>query len=250
MSDLPERSRPSYDFLSDPLIFLFLAIGAPITTMLGFLAGRRAFLLIMNALVIAPFFILAVRRDRPLRAIGLTLAWCLFQMLSVTMLTLAAPQQAEFSIAQGIEYRSEMVQWIATGRSRENALAFFLPMLVRNFGLLAVVALLTGGLGGLFMIASLINYTGFYIAHLLAHTTRPALLIGVAWPIWSLAEVAGYVICCVVLAEPLLRLTWRAPLRKLPLLALGLSLLIADAILRLLAAPLWRALLQKATSLG
>jgi len=215
--------------------------------MLGFLAGHRAFLLVMNALVVAPFFVLAVRRGRPSRAIGLTLAWCLFQVLSITMLTLAVPQQAESGIAQGLEYRSEMVQWIATGHSRENTPALFLPAQMRNFGLLVVVTILTGGLGGLFMIAGLINYTGFYIAHLIAHTTRPALLIGVAW---SLAEVIGYVICCVVLAEPLLRLDWRAPLRRLPLLALGLSLLIADAALRLLAAPLWRALLQKATSLG
>lgn len=250
MSDLPEPSRPPYDFLSDPLILLFLAIGAPITTMLGLLAGRQVFLLVMNTLVIAPFFILAVRRGRPLRAIGLTLAWCLFQMLSITMLSLAVPQQAESSIAQGIEYRSEMVQWIATGRSRENVLAFFLPAQARNLGLLVFVTLLTGGLGGLFMIAGLINYTGLYIAHLVAHATRPVLLIGVAWPIWSLAEVAGYAICCAVLAEPLLRLNWRAPLRRLPLLAFGLSLLILDVLLRLLAAPLWRALLQKATSLG
>ncbi|MCC7353263.1 MAG: hypothetical protein IT330_05850 [Anaerolineae bacterium] len=250
MSTLPEQPRPPYDFLSDPLIFVFLAIGAPITTMLGFLAGRQVFLLAMNTVVIFPFFALAVRRGRPLRAVGLTLAWGLFQTISVIVLTLAVPQQAESSIAQGIEYRAEMVQWIATGHSPENTLVLFLPAQARNFGLLAAASVLTGGLGGLFMIASLINYSGFYIAHLTAHATQPLLLVGVAWPIWSLTAIIGYVVCCVVLAEPLLRLDWRAPLRRLPLLVIGLSLVLLDAIFRLLAGPLWRALLQKATSLG
>jgi hypothetical protein len=244
---LTERARPSYDFIADPLIFLFLAFGAPITTMLGLLAGQRTLLPLMNAAVIFPFFALAVRRGRLARAVGFTLAWAACQALSIVILTWAVPERAEYGVSQGIEYRAAMMQWLATGQSSETTLASFLPTYARDLGLLVLASLISGGLGGLFIIAKLLNYTGFYVAHLATYASHPLLLAFVAWPIWMLARVAGYSACCAVLAEPLLRLDWRAPLRRWRLLALGLSLIAAEAVFRIFLAPISLMLLRWAT---
>jgi hypothetical protein len=245
-----EITRPPYDFLSDPLIFIILAIFTPIANMLGFLTGNSLFLLIVDTVVIFPFFLLAIRRGRLQRAIGFTLVWSVIQAISVIVLTGAVPQQAEFSIAQGIEYHAEMTQWIATGQSSVNTPTAFLPAQGRSLALLVVATVLTGGFGGLLMIASQINYTGFYIAHLISHAVNPLLLAVSAWPLWNLVNVAGFLICCAVLAEPLLCWNRRAPMKRLPLLAMGLSLIVLDTILRLLLAPVWRDLLRQATNLG
>ena len=247
---MAEITRPPYDFLSDPLIFIILAIFTPIANMLGFLTGNPLFLLILDTVVIFPFFLLAIRRGRVLRAIGFTLVWSAIQAISVIVLTLAVPQQAEYAVAQGIEYRAEMVQWIATGQSSGNTPVAFLPAQGRNLAVLVVATVLTGGFGGLLMVASQINYTGFYIAHLVSHATNPLLLVVSAWPVWNLANMVGYVICCAVLAEPLLRWNRHAPMKRLPLLAVGFIFIVLDTILRLLLALYWRDLLRQATNLG
>ncbi len=163
-----------------------------------------------------------------------------------------APEAAAAAVYSGVDYRDEMVHWIATGEGAEGDIRRFLPVHLTRLVLFIPLSLASGGVFGLIMGAAMMNFMDLFVASFAAASSGvPAAL---AWFPWALLRVAGFVVLGVVTAEPLVRRMARpgsrgqsdgrrpdqaeGPSRK-RLIAIALALLVADVALKAALAPMW-----------
>jgi hypothetical protein len=208
---------------------------------LGLLLGNRCVLPLLQAGLAYPLFLGSVREGRRGRTIGLMLLWAVATSIPVILASRADPSGIEPAILRGGEYRDEMFAWIRTGVGKESEPGRFLPEHALHFGVFALLAYFSVGAGALALGAVLLDYMNFYVGALLAAAAHPAAVAPFAWPVYAVVRVVGYVVCATALAT--LRLRGRDPTDRRPslrLLAVGFSLVLADALLKALLAPWWR----------
>lgn len=244
-----------YHVLDDPIIYPVILAGVVLTTVLPLLLEQQLCLPLLNGLVIFPLFAWALRLGRPGRAVGLALFWVACQTVVVVSASLIIPDQAGLAIRQALEHRSETLAWIASGDGVAGSPGLWLPQQLRQAAVFAVATLLTGGLGGLILLATTLNMVNFVVADLIRQAGNLLLVLLFAWPIWSLVRLLAALIIGAVLAEPVAVLDlrpqwwgrWWAERRRL--LAIGLGVLLLSFLLQLLLAPAWDDLLRLATDL-
>ena len=162
-----------------------------------------------------------------------------------------APEAAAAAVYSGVDYRDEMLHWIATGEGAEGDIRRFFPVHLTRLVLFVPLSLASGGVFGLVMGAAMMNFMDLFVASFAAASSGvPAAL---AWFPWALLRVAGFVVLGVVTAEPLVRRMARrspdrhpqaraggrpSPSRK-RLIAIALALLVADVALKAALAPMW-----------
>ncbi len=208
---------------------------------LGLLLGNAWLLPILQAGLGYPLFLGCVRQGRRGRTIALMLLWALGTSVPVILASRADPSGIGPSILRGETYRDEMFAWIRTGVGKESDPGRFLPEHALHFGVFALLAWFTAGAGALALGAVLLDYMNFYVGALLAAAAHPAAVAPFAWPVYAVVRVVGYVACATALAVLMLRgsdPTDRP--RSLRLLAVGVGLVLGDALLKALLAPWWR----------
>ena len=229
-----------------------LALGAPAATAAGFLVGSPWLLPLLTAAVPFPVFLSRVRRGRYGRAVGWVLFWAVFQSLAVLAATWLAPERAAAVVHRGPAYAAEMIHWVRTGEGAEGSPRLFLPIHLRHYLGFCVLSTASAGAAGLALGAWLLNYMNYYVAEL-ARTSADfwtAALLG--WPIWAVIRVAGYVVTGAALAGLSLSLAARIKNREAAIrfparvFFFGLSLVVADAVIKALLAPAWQKILLRA----
>ena len=170
------------------------------------------------------------------------LLWALPLGMTATCIYYGRLSQTGALFLRGDAYRTEMVEWVMTGRGAESTPSQFIPEQAGHAVLFAALALATGGVAAMPMGAVLMNYMGSYVGGLAAISRHPALTAVLAWHPWAVIRVISFVVIGVVLSAPLLsrlgkfRVDWTAA-RSL-LLGAGAGLL-ADVVLKTLLAPAW-----------
>lgn len=205
---------------------------------------------LLLAAPLAPPFVLAVRRGRRGRACATALLWAAALALSAVSVSMRSPVEAERAIWRSRAYAEETIAWVRTGEGPEADPRVFLPRHLLELAAFAVLALLTGGVGGLVLGAALLNYMSFYVAALWRLSGAPAALL-LGWPPWALVRILAYVALGTALAGPLAARGLpreRRPAFARWLLVCGLAGVVLDLLLKSTLPPAWRQLLLR--SLG
>jgi len=232
---------------------LWLTGGPPAAVAIGFVLGQAWLLPFLGAAVAYPVFLDRVRKGAFRAAFGWMLYWTLIQSLSVGWGLRLAPERAAASVARGPSYAAEMLHWARTGDGAESRPREFLPIHARHFAGFTVLTAVTAGAGGLVLGTWLLDYMNYYVGSLVAASTKPWLAAVLGWHPWAVLRVIGFIALAVAMAP--LGLRWGRRLRKLPadgippvsrgFLALGLGLIVADALLKTVLAPTWHEILLR-----
>lgn len=207
-------------------------------------AGAPGAMLLLPLLLAGPAVWLLWTRlaagDRP-GAVSWMLAWAAALAVIGPVAMGLAPEAAAEAVFRGVEYRDEMLHWVATGEGAEGDLRRFLPVHLTRVALFVPLSLLSGGALGLVMGAAMMNFMDFFVASFAAASSGvPAAL---AWFPWALLRVAAFAVLGVVTAEPLVRRLTRAKGPPAPgrrrLVGIALALLVADVALKAALAPFW-----------
>ena len=228
------------------------ALLAPVAVLAARGIGGPAPLPILATLAIYPVLVLLILRQRRRTAAIATLLWAASLSVSVIVSTERDPGAMETVVLNGTAYRDEMFAFIRSGQGRESDPALFLPQHLLHLGAFCLLAWASAGLLGIALGALLVGYMSFYVGSLAAAGGAPAVALAFGWPPWAVLRVVAFVLLGVALSEPLLLAIRRRaetacsgsfpPWRAWYLTAA--VLLAADALLKLLLAPSWAALLR------
>jgi hypothetical protein len=202
------------------------------------------------AVPLFPVFAACVRQGRDGRACAGVLAWSTALALCATGVSMRQPMQAERVIWNGRAYAEQTIAWVRTGEGIEQQPRRFLPRHAAELVAFSLLALATGGAGGLVLGAALLNYMSFYVAALWRLSSGAPLALVLGWPPYALIRVVAYSLLGTALARPLLSrgLPPRTPrpVFSRRLLFLGLGGVALDALLKSFLAPGWRQVLLQA----
>jgi hypothetical protein len=128
-----------------------------------------------------------------------------------------------------------MLEWLRSGRGFESRALATCARHLLEVALYLVAAAVTGNLLALAMGTVLINTMNAYVARLLGAAREAWTVRLLAWNVWSVVRVAGYLMLGTAASAPLLaRFGWRADPREIRmLLALGGAAVVADLALKL-----------------
>jgi hypothetical protein len=182
------------------------------------------------------------------------LFWSFFMSVSMITLVNLAPEAARAAVLRGAEYKQEMFDWIRTGHGRESDPSRFIPQHLLHYGAFVAGSLLSGGALGLLMGSVLLNYMNFYVGSLVYQQVPAVTVLLYGWPVWSILRVAGFIVTAVGLsdiffAKVLRREGWESS-PAVRCLAVGLALVVADAVLKAILAPAWREALWRGFQAG
>jgi hypothetical protein len=209
----------------------------PLLPLLGALPGGEWVLPLIAPLTVYPEFARRVRNEDLFDAWRLGLLWAALLSLGVILLVAVLPAVARGGIWQGEPYRVEMFGWVTTGIAPENDWQQFLPQHVLHLGIFVALSWVSGGYLGLALGALLVDYMSYFVGSFAMVSRHPVLGAMVAWVPWSVIRVLAFVLLGVLFARPLLRRTvWPFGSRELRLLGLAASGILADILIKLLAA--------------
>ncbi|HSR51171.1 MAG TPA: hypothetical protein VLV83_10115 [Acidobacteriota bacterium] len=226
-----------------------------LTTPAAMLAGLwlgSVWLPLLQAAFFYPLFAGRLFQSRWRSAAGLALAWAAWTAVLAGGLSFWAPDWSGDSILHARAYQEEMFTWVETGRGAEGDIRLFLPQHALHLGLFALLCLVSAGFLGLMLGAALMNYMSFYVGTLLHHALHTDVVLMMAWPPWAMCRVAGFILIACVLSAWTARRTGLAAVDLAPLpgtLAAGLSLIVADVLLKWWLAGYWQPMLKASTQL-
>jgi len=224
----------------------FLAGGAVLSTALGFLLGIPMLFPFLGAAVAYVVFLREVNAGRYTAAFVWMLFWAVCQNAAVGTASVLQPERAAAVILTGPDYAVEMLRWVRTGVGPEGSPRLYLPVHARHFAAFCVLSAATFASAGLVLGTYLLNYMSFYVTELVAASAQPVPAALLGWPVWAAIRVTGFIACAVALAplgwNGLARFRRGMRARAVPyrLLVLGVGLVVLDAALKAVLAPVWR----------
>ncbi|HSL20928.1 MAG TPA: hypothetical protein VK886_05290 [Vicinamibacterales bacterium] len=225
----------------------WIVVATPVSYVLGAAIGVPILVPVLNALAGYPFMIAPVSRGRIRQAIGLMLLWALCLGACATAMAWARPATTARLFINADAYEREMFAWIATGEGREGRPREFLPQHAAHAAVFSGLSIASGSALSMPTGAALMNYMGHYVGSLTARGRSSWLLLA-GWHPWAVIRITSFVILGVVLAGPVLCAAcgtrWRWKGEALGWLATAAGGLVADAVLKSAAAPLWNRLLS------
>jgi len=224
----------------------------PFLPLLTLIPGGKWALPLVAPLTLRFAFKERVREGDYFRAWTLGIVWAFLLSAGVIVLVLWMPDAAREGILRGEPYRQEMFGWIATGTGKENDWHRFLPEHLLHFAVFLVVTWASGGYLGLVLGAFLVAYMSYFVGSYAAASGHPFLGSVAAWVPWSVVRVCAFVLLGTLFARPLLaRRAWPFGGKEYRLMALALSGILADLVIKSLAAPSYGVFLrQMAPGLG
>lgn len=224
---------------------LLLAL-TPLVPFLVVIPGFRWLLPLVAPLTVYVWFSRRVRFGDYLGAWKLGMVWGGLLSLGVVLLVYLLPETAAGGILNAEPYRDEMFGWIRTGDAPENRIAEFLPTHLLHLGAFVLLTWASGGYLGLALGALLVAYMSYFVGSYAAGSEQ--WLVGplVAWVPWSVLRVAAFVLLGVVFARPVLvRRPWPFERREAVLVALALTGIVGDVVLKWLTAPAYGLFLRQ-----
>ena len=225
-----------------------LAAGTVLSYALAWQIGIPALVPALNVLPALPFLYLSLRQGRTRRAIVEMLVWAATLAAAATVISYLDPVRSGRLFIHAEAYRRDMFFWVLTGIGAESDPAQFVPTQSMHAALFCALSYVSASLLSMPMGALLMNYMGHYVGALAAVSRHPLLTAFAAWVPWAVIRIASFVVLGVVLAGPvssrLLRFRFR--LRDhFPELALALTGLLTDIVLKAALAPHWHLLLRR-----
>jgi hypothetical protein len=224
----------------------------PLLPLLALVPGGKWVPPLVAPLTLWPAFHGRVKAGDYSRAWTLGIVWACLLSLGVIVLVLRLPEAARAGILHGEAYRQEMFGWISTGIGRENDPAGFIPQHLLHLAVFVVLTWATGGYLGLALGAALVAYMSYFVGSYAAASGHPFLGSAAAWVPWSVLRVCAFVLLGALFSRPLLvRRAWPFGGREYRLMALALSGILADIVIKALCAPAYGVFLrQMARSAG
>jgi hypothetical protein len=224
----------------------------PFLPLLALVPGGKWALPLLAPLTLWFSFRERVKEGDSYRAWILGMVWAFLLSLGVIVLVLWLPDAARGGILHGEDYRQEMFGWIATGNGPENEPAAFIPQHLLHLAIFLVLTYASGGYLGLALGAFLVAYMSYFVACYAAASGHPFLGSVAAWVPWSVLRVCAFVLLGTLFARPLLvRRLWPFGRREVRLMALAMSGIVADIVIKALCAPAYGLFLrQMARSVG
>jgi hypothetical protein len=182
-------------------------------------------------------------------AVRLALVWAGVNIICQIALSAVWPGVMESHVLRGPAFRDEMFAWVTSGVGPEGDIRLFLPIHLRNFLLFCAVSAATGGLLGLVLGAVLLGYMNFYVGSLIAASHFAPATILLAWPIWSLIRVVGFIFAGTALGGLLVDRVSQPVEKKRRIftyLKWALILIVADIALKWALAGLYQGVLNRA----
>jgi hypothetical protein len=220
-----------------------------VSYVVGWLAGIPILVPILNTVASYPFMVAALKRGDLRLAVGRMLLWALTMGVAATFLSYARPAEAGQLFLRAHAYRTEMFDWVLTGRGMESTPSRFIPQHLGHAALFSGLTIVTGGALGMPMGAVLMNYMGHYVGTLAESAQHPARTMLLAWHPWAVIRVVSFVTIGVVLSAPLLSRIAKFNIDRgvaRRLLAWAGAGLVVDIVLKALLAPTWQRLLLRA----
>lgn len=213
---------------------------------IGWAAGVPLLVPLLNTAASYPFMMRALAQRRLRLAVARMLVWAAALACCATALSYARPLATDSLFLNGAAYRAEMFNWVMTGRGAESTPSIFIPQQLVHAAVFSALALASAGLLAMPMGAVLMNYMGHYVGALAAASRRPLLTAFLGWHPWAVIRIASFVVIGVVLSGPLaarvggFEVDQRDSRRLLAVAACGL---VADILLKAIAAPAWQRIL-------
>jgi hypothetical protein len=187
-----------------------------------------------------------VREGDHYRAWILGIVWAFLLSAGVIVLVLWLPEAARAGILHGEAYRQEMFGWIATGSGKENEPAVFIPEHLLHLAVFILLTWASGGYLGLVLGAFLTAYMSYFVGSYAAASGHPFLGSVAAWVPWSVLRVCAFVLLGTLFARPLLvRRLWPFGRREYRLMALALSGILGDILIKSVFAPAYGEFLRQ-----
>ena len=213
-------------------------VATPLLVLLAYIPGGLWLLPLLAPLTLYPTFQARVKSGDVRGAWLAGMGWAILLSAGVIILTQLAPETAARAIWNGEPYRKEMFGWIMTGIAPENSPRQFLPIHLLHLSLFALLTYVSAGYLGLVLGAALTGYMSYFVGSYAAASHHPLLGSLVAWVPWSVIRVAAFVLLGALLARPLLlRRRWPFERKEGRLFALVGTGIVADLLLKTLAAP-------------
>jgi hypothetical protein len=218
----------------------------PFVPLLALVPGGKWALPLAAPLTLYFAFRERVREGDYYRAWILGIVWAFLLSLGVIVFVLWLPDAARTGILHGEAYRQEMFGWIATGAGRENDPAAFIPLHLLHLAVFLVLAWVSAGYLGLALGAALVAYMSYFVGSYAAASGHPFLGSLAAWVPWSVLRVCAFVLLGTLFSRSLLvRRLWPFGRREVRLLALALSGILADIVIKALCAPAYGLFLRQ-----
>lgn len=202
---------------------------------------------ILNTLAAFPFLLAALKEEKVALAVARMLLWALALGVCATTWAYSQPVRTEQLFFNAGPYRREMLEWVLTGRGAESMPSRFIPQHAAHAAVFAALAFATGSVLAMPMGAVLMNYMGHYVGSMAAHSAHPIETMLLGWHPWAVIRVASFVTLGVVLAGPVLARVAGFRYRMadhLPLVAIAVTGLVVDVVLKWLLAPTWGRLIR------
>jgi hypothetical protein len=235
-----------YNLSRDPVFFAMVGFFALLTTGFPLVLGQFRFLPLVQALALAIFLLVPLRRRDLRSALIVVFLWLALTMITVFALTWFDATRTERAFEDGFAYRAAFAEWYyANAPSSPLPASFAMQPLASVAELLGIVlgSLLTAGFVGAWFLMKVANLAAFGAATL-GNTLPNPLGVVIALPLWSIAQIIGAGGLLVLLAEPLASGRFGAGLRefgrsrRLPLLVFG-GMFVLGILLELVLPPFW-----------
>jgi hypothetical protein len=207
---------------------------------------RQPWLLpVLNALPAYVVLVHRLRKGERGGAVRGMLWWAATLAIVGTVIFVWWPEPIGRLVLHGPAYKSEMFNWIRTGRGVEGSVRLFLPEHLQHLGAFIVVGLGTGSAGAIVMGAALMNYTSYYVAALAKAGVPPWAVTLLGWQPWAISRVAAFCTLGVLLAEPLVSLVFPSAKEQLKAstraayVVAAMTGILTDWFLKFLLAPTW-----------
>lgn len=217
----------------------------------GFFLGALIHPSLMILFTVFPFYLIYhnyIIEQQYDKALYHSFIWTLTIAIEVILLTIFFPNIAKLAIINGENYKEEMFNWIKTGIGAESNPSLFIPTHITHYSIFVITCLISMSLIGIIFGAYLMNYMDYYVGMLFLNIKNPSLinyliLSLIAWPIWAIIRVIGYLFTGTALAIPLTTKIYNQPLQKDVIkkyLLIGVTLIILDMIIKSFLAPIYQ----------
>lgn len=228
---------------TDPLIYIGLVVGLLITLAVGFVTEQKTMMPVLNALIVWPLLIWALRHARIDIALRLVVIWAVVIFVGSVVAGRTLGQIAQAAVPGSIEFNAEHMRWLTGNITGVEQPANWLPDLGRRSGVLLAGSALSAGLIPLIAGARYLAILGLWTANLFDAPSLLAIPLGI--PPWIWAETVAQISLGVLLAEPMVSGDAQALITKnrrrllfTGLIALALALLLQLLLPSLIESPL------------
>ena len=191
--------------LTPPYIVIFGFLCGVVGFRMGWRTGNRFALPLVQGGIGWAAFLMGWTLLGPGWAAAAVGAWAVGSTIASVYVFSGRPAEADARVIRAAAYRVAMLEWLAAARGPETRPGATILLHARELIWYAAAAVLTGNAASIVLGAVLLNYMNAWVATLLRAARRTAVVVALAWNVWSIVRVAAYVAIGAALAGPVLR---------------------------------------------